>query len=126
MPDQPSATKKLKRVLNYAILSAALLFCGVAVKKLYFVKPADYKIAPHARLTIKGVDWTKADRTLVLALKKDCRYCTESAQFYRKLVRELANEGNTQVIALFPEKETGGDAYLSESKEPDPLRERSP
>ena len=38
------------------------------------------------------VDWTRSEPTLLLAVSKGCRYCTESAPFYGRLVRPCPQE----------------------------------
>ena len=115
LPHKVSANK-LKLALNVAIVLAVFVLGAVLVKRSYFVQPGeyDYKLAPDARLKIAGVDWAKTDRTLLIAMRKDCRYCSESAPFYRRLVPELTKQGNVNVIALFPEGENGGDAYIND------------
>jgi hypothetical protein len=110
------SSNRLKLTLNVAIVLAGLIFGAVLVMRFYFAEPGeyDYKLAPQARLQIAGVDWAKADQTVLIAMRKDCRFCSESAPFYRRLVPELTKQGNSRVIALLPERENGGEAYISE------------
>lgn len=107
--------ENVKRVLNVVIVLVALFLCGLVAKILLFDRPAnyDYAIAPHAKLSIDGVDWTKTDRTILVALGKGCKYCTESAQFYHRLVQSLADHTNVRFVAVFSEKETDAEDYLS-------------
>lgn len=110
------SSRRLGLALNAAIVLAVLLLAGILVRRSYFATSAeyDYKIAPHAKLSIPGVDWSAAGQTLLIALRKDCKYCAESAVFYRRLISSLTKEGKVRVIALFPEEETGTEAYLNE------------
>ena len=110
------SSRRPSRALNAAIFLAVLLLAGVLVRRFYFATPTeyDYKIAPHAKLSIPGVDWMAAGRTVLIVMRKDCKYCAESAAFYRRLVSSLTKEGNAKVIALFPEQESGAEAYVSE------------
>ena len=116
MTRQANVPSTLNRLLNAAIIVAAVFLLGVLAKKLFWDQPPDhnYRIATNARLAIKDVDWTKTDRTLLIALGKECKYCAESARFYRRLVQALADKDDTRMIALFSEKEVGGEAYLKE------------
>lgn len=106
----------MNRLLNAAIIVAAVFLLGLLAKKLFWERPPDhnYRIATNARLAIKDIDWTKADRTVLIALGNECKYCADSAGFYRRLMQGLANNHDTRVMALFPEKESGGEAYLRE------------
>ena len=49
-----------------------------------------------------GVDWSRANRTLVLALSTRCHFCTESSEFYRRLTPAAISAG-IPVVAVFPQ-----------------------
>lgn len=85
----------------------------VTVRKYYFqpTENSAYKIAPEARLRIDGVNWTDSERTVLVALAKDCKYCSASAKFYRRLVAGL-NNTDTRLIAVFAENDSDAEAYL--------------
>lgn len=110
------------RILNIAILVAAIVLSTVLVKK-YFLPAShnsDYRIAPDARLIINGINWADSERTVLVALGKECKYCSESAVFYRRLAAAIAGQRNTRLIALFSEKESDGEAYLEHLAVPIP------
>ncbi|HEV2492315.1 MAG TPA: hypothetical protein VG204_04510 [Terriglobia bacterium] len=50
---------------------------------------------------IPGVDKVKNARTLVLALSITSPYCSESAEFYRRVEQERAND--VKLVAIFPQ-----------------------
>ena len=102
------------RILNVAILVAAILLSTVLVKKFFLraTHNSDYRIAPDARLIINGINWADSERTVLLALGKECKYCSDSAEFYRRLAAGIAGKTNIRLIALFSEKESAGEAYL--------------
>jgi rhodanese-related sulfurtransferase len=104
------------RILNVAILVAAILLSTVLVKKFFLpaAHNADYRIAPDARLIINGINWADSERTVLVVLGKECKYCSDSAEFYRRLAAGIAGKTNTRLIALFPEKESAGEVYLKE------------
>jgi hypothetical protein len=104
------------RILNIAILVAAIVLSTVLVKKFFFsaAHNSDYRIARDARLIINGINWADSERTVLIALGKECRHCSDSAEFYRRLAAGIAGQTNTRLIALFSEKESEGEAYLKQ------------
>lgn len=110
------------RILNIAILVAAILLSTVLVKKFFLpaAHNSDYQVARDARLIINGINWADSERTVLVALGKECKYCSESAEFYRRLAAGVAGQTNIRLIALFSEKESDGDAYLKHLAVPIP------
>ena len=80
--------KRVEFVANIAIIVAAVLLVALAINR-FLLKPksapinqaADYLKAGD-KVTLPGFDWTRSERTLVMALSTNCRYCTESAPWY--------------------------------------------
>ena len=108
------------RILNVAILIVAIALSSLLVKK-FFLQPtqnSDYRIAPEARLSISGVNWADSDRTVLLALSKGCKYCSESAEFYRRLAAGITSQTTMRLIAVFSEKESDAEAYLKQLEVP--------
>jgi|SRR5687768_6180027 len=108
------------RILNIAILLAALALSALLVKKFFF-EPAqnpEYRIAANARLSINGINWADSDRTVLLALGKECKYCSESAEFYRRLAAGIASQSNTRLMAVFSENAQDAEAYLKQLEVP--------
>lgn len=108
------------RILNIAVLVVALVLSALLVKKFFF-QPAqnpDYRIAANATLSINGINWADSDRTVLVALEKECKYCSESAQFYRRLAAGIASQTNMRLIAVFSEKESEAEAYLRQLEVP--------
>jgi hypothetical protein len=105
----------LGRVLNFAILLAALGL-GLVVFRNFYPRKAEspaYKIVAGAHLTIPGVDFGSSERTVLLALSKTCKYCSESAPFYKRFNAAIKNS-KVRLIALLPENQEGGESYLQE------------
>lgn len=110
------------RILNIAILVVALLLSALLVKKFFF-NPAqqspNYQLSTNSSLRIKGINWADSDRTVLLALSRDCKYCSQNAGFYRRLAGSLVSESKTRLIAVFPDRQQGaGEAYLKELEIP--------
>ena len=112
--------KRTELLANIAILIVAILLSVVLVKRFFLDnnKPdnqaAANQLAPGDRVPVEGIDWAKSGRTLLLVLQKGCRYCTESAPFYQRLIKETADRNDVKMIALFPQSVTEGKQYLDE------------
>jgi hypothetical protein len=89
---------------NVAILCVCILIGVICVKKFLLSDPLNAVEMPRkgTRIELGGVSWGRADRTLVLALSTRCRYCNESADFYRRLAPVAAAAG-VPVVAVFPQ-----------------------
>lgn len=108
------------RLLNVAILLAAVVLSALLVKKFFF-QPAQnpsYRIATNATLIINGINWADSEQTVLIALGKECKYCSESAEFYRRLAAGIASQTKTRLIAVFSEKESEAEAYLKQLEIP--------
>jgi thioredoxin-related protein len=107
-------------VANVAIIIAALLFSSVLVKS--YLTQSDRKIGstspPVAQkvmqkgdvVNVPNMTWPQNGRTLLLALSTTCHFCTDSAQFYRRISKE---HGDTHLIALVPQDTNEGEEYLA-------------
>lgn len=110
--------KKIEFVAHIAIIVIAILLGVVLVKR--FLLPHKHEpasgpeVAAGTRLSLPGIDWIKNGQTMILVLSKDCRYCTESAPFYQRLVLEKAKHKNTRLIAFFPQAVEVGQNYLGD------------
>ena len=109
------------RILNIAIVLVALLLSGLLVRKFFFQRSAqnpNYQLAANEKLRINGINWADSDRTVLLALSKECKYCARSAEFYRRLAAGIGKRNNMRLLAVFSEKESEGDAYLRQLEVP--------
>ncbi len=111
-----AVAKRTELVANVAIIIVAMLL-GIVLVRNYLL-PHRHRLAPQitsgSRISIPGVDWIKNDRTLVLALQKDCHFCTESATFYRRVVENAARSGKVRLVAVMPNESKVGRSYLRE------------
>jgi peroxiredoxin len=104
--------KRLEIATNVAILCAFLLVAALAAKRLW--EPSSSRSsAPSigAKVSLQGIDWSESRQNLVLALSTGCRFCSESADFYRRLVPS-ANSNGTRVLAILPQSVSDGRFYL--------------
>lgn len=89
---------------NVAILGVCILIGVIGVKKFLLDDPhaAAHLLRKGSRIELPGVDWGRADRTLVLALSTQCHFCDDSSEFYRRLAPEAAAAG-VPLVAVFPQ-----------------------
>ena len=111
--------KRAELIANIAIVVVAILLCVVLVKRFILTsEPANpaaaNQLAAGERVPLNDVEWVKSKHTLLLVLQKGCRYCTESAPFYQRLIQETANRSDVKLIALLPQSVTEGKQYLDE------------
>ncbi len=105
---------RLIKTINLAIVFVAVLLAIVIVRK-YFLTTAPQalpSIAVGTEISIPDVDWTATPRTLLIVLRNDCRFCTESAPFYRQLVAKSSGFQNLRLIAVSPHSTNITRQYL--------------
>src|SRR5205085_2453370 len=112
MPLLATPRQWIGRLLNICLLLTLCIFVGLLIKR-HYSKSKPPIIGPSARIAISGVDLSKSPRTLVLAVAKDCKYCTDSARFYRRLIEDFATRNDIQIVVLFPESTAEGRWYLN-------------
>ena len=107
------------RILNIAILLVALVLSALLVRKFFFnPDPPNYRLTTNATLRVNGINWADSDRTVLLALSKECKYCSRSAEFYRRLAAGIASQPRTRLVAVFSEKESQAETYLKQLEVP--------
>ncbi len=116
--------KKLEVLANVAIISVSLIIGYILVKDKILNRPtANNNLATSntnnrpkigEKVQIQNVDWGKNGQTLLVVLSKGCKFCSESAGFYQRLVKESADKTNQHVIAVFPQDVETGKNYLKE------------
>ena len=99
---------------NVAIIVVAVLVALTLGKRYLFPPapaPAPNEIVAGTTVSVPNFDWSRSNRTLMLVLQKDCRYCTESAAFYRTLVSTAPGKA-TRLLAVLPQEESVAREYL--------------
>jgi thiol-disulfide isomerase/thioredoxin len=111
--------RKIEIAANIAIMVVAALLCVVLVKNYLIPHPAltangmatDNQIQTGAKISMQEIDWAKNGQTLLLALSTTCHFCSESAPFYQRLVKELGS--NTRIVAILPQSLSDSKDYLN-------------
>jgi hypothetical protein len=109
--------KRVEVFSNVAIIIVALLLSAVLVKNYLLPRPAQANVGAAtkglvntgAKLSLRDVDWSQSDQTLVLALSNSCHFCSESGPFYQRLAQ---SKGGTRLIAVLPQPVEDGQKYL--------------
>jgi len=112
--------KRVEFLANIAIVIVALVLGVVLVKR--FLLPGDEprpiatdrSIKVGTKLSVDGVDWARNERTLVLALSTDCRFCTDSAPFYRQFAQKRSEGARIKLVAVLPQEISESQKYLSD------------
>ncbi len=110
--------KKIEVAANIAIIVVAVILITVVTRQYLLpsrgrdqVQRAGAPKGPQRGDAVKlpGVDWLRNGKTILIAVSTNCRFCTQSAPFYQRLVNE---HDDAQLIALVPQTGEEGQAYL--------------
>lgn len=108
--------RKLEVAAYCAIIVLCAVACATLIKK-FILSPS--AVSPE-RPAIIGTtlplnhDWTQSDKTLLFVLSETCRFCDESAPFYRQLITQFSGRQNVQFVAVFPQKIESAKKHLSQ------------
>jgi peroxiredoxin len=113
--------KRVELLSNIAIIAVAILL-GILLVNRYLMLPGSPKsepvegarIKPGMKLSLSGVDWGRGDKTLLMVLSTNCRYCTESVPFYQRLAQQKALRKNARLIAILPQSHGEAEKYLND------------
>jgi hypothetical protein len=108
----------MERILRPAavvLLAIISIVTGILVARQFIRSKTHQQSTLQGRRLAANIDWTRSDRTLVLALQVRCRYCADSIGFYRTLVPKAANQG-IRVVGIFPDDTLEAEEYLRHSE----------
>lgn len=107
--------RKIELVANISIISVALLLGYIGVKR-FLVPGSGAKtgnlIRVGAKLPLADHNWSGSAEHLVLVLQTRCHFCSESSQFYQRLLEQSADPQKLDVIAVLPESTNESTQYL--------------
>ena len=66
--------------------------------------------AKDQKIQLPGVDWSRNQQTLVLAISSTCHFCTESAEFYRL----ISARARIHTVAVLPQGAEEARNYLTD------------
>lgn len=113
--------KRLEITANVLLIICGSLFC-VSLVRIYLLgthqhveKPARQPVVGK-KLEAADIEWANNQQTLLLVLQRGCRFCDESAPFYRRLTEELSAKPKTRMVAVLPSAPEETKQYLEEKK----------
>lgn len=111
-------SKKIELTANIAIIVIASLIGTVLIKEYFLSNSSNLQNSDNNRIKTGEkislqVDWAKKERTLLLVLSTNCRFCSESGPFYKRLSEDLQNQKKVQIIAVLPQDDTESQRYLN-------------
>lgn len=114
-------TRTIELTTNIVIITVAVLLSIVLVNNhiLHGGQPdaraldSPRTIPTGTKVSLRDVNWAANKRTLLMVLSDGCRFCTESADFYKKLAQERAKHDDMRIIAVLPQEVSAGQAYLN-------------
>jgi thioredoxin-related protein len=102
---------RLEVVSNVAIIVLAVIVAAIALRNYVFTPRASVELPQGTQLALPDVRWGQGSHTLVMVLRKDCQFCSASAEFYRRLLTESARL-RVPVIAALPDELAASQEYL--------------
>jgi thioredoxin-related protein len=129
------AFRKVQFLSNIATIVIAVLLSIIAVKLYLFPTPQtanltssvetvrvpakpDLQPRTNSQITpvgqavpIQGIDWKKNKKTLVMYVSTKCHFCSESAPFYQRLVKEHSSK-DVNFMAVLPQSVDEAKVYL--------------
>jgi hypothetical protein len=108
------ATRTVNTILNVCIFGAAtaLLFVGWQTYGTSIAKASLTSAMTGKVVRIPGAPSPRSNRTVVLALSANCRFCSDGAPFYRRLADRASRRGEIRVVATLPQPVDEGRSYL--------------
>jgi hypothetical protein len=52
------------------------------------------------KVNLPGVDWAQNEQPLLLVLDEKCRFCTESAPFYQRLIQAISTNSKLRLVSV--------------------------
>lgn len=108
--------QKIEATANILVIAVALLIIGILAHRHFFstAPPATPPKSPTlgSRVSLADFDWSKSNKNVLLVLRSGCRFCAESAEFYKKLIEQTKGK-NVRVVAVFPQSKEEAEKYLN-------------
>ncbi|HMH43706.1 MAG TPA: hypothetical protein VK557_09500 [Pyrinomonadaceae bacterium] len=110
--------RKIEVVANVGIIVVAIVVCIAAVR--YFRTKGSgshtsaQSIAAGTKIDLPNENWATNQKTLLLALSTQCKYCSASAEFYQRLIKTASP--NTKLVAVLPQPREESQQYLTALK----------
>ncbi|HET9402871.1 MAG TPA: hypothetical protein VFO34_18130 [Candidatus Acidoferrales bacterium] len=99
--------RKIELAANVAILAFVAIVGTLYVRREYLSQPRLQSVKVGDRLPLlTNYAWNEHTKTLLLAIRDGCRFCEDSAPFYRELAKLESNgQLGAHVLLAFPDEE---------------------
>lgn len=108
--------KVLDRSVSIAIIIASVVFVGVIAHKYLIENKRSLALTAEVpvgkKLDLPDINRSGNGHTVIIALKKGCNFCSESAPFYRRLHQEISSQQNIPLVAVLPSAIEDSRKYL--------------
>ena len=117
--------RRIRAGVLWAIVGAALGgSVVVGVRQWTAFRPPLAEDGFRLDAAVSGIDFSRAARTLILAIRQDCPACSASMPFYRRLTQRATTD--VQVVVAVPPQDVEIEGYLSaHGVDPDAVVRRS-
>lgn len=116
--------KHIEVAANILIVVVAVLCLVVIWQKYFRTQPQPQQTEQANRPAMKvptvgsmvsavDVDWSKHKKNVLLVLQVGCRFCSESAGFYKTLIEQTKDKG-VSVLAVLPQSKEEARKYLDD------------
>ena len=110
--------QKVELVANILIIVVAIALGVVLIQKYFFSaavvnQQARVNPAIGSKLNVPDLNFSGQPKTLVLVLQTGCRFCNESAPFYKHIIESTRNK-NIKLVAVFPTSIEESRAHLND------------
>ena len=108
--------KRLDLVANVAVIVTSVALLGFLGNSWYESRHAPQSSVARAQalvgstVQLTSVDFTRKDKTLVIAIFDTCHFCKESQPFYRQLAQTPS--GTANLIAVLPMPQPDAENYV--------------
>jgi peroxiredoxin len=108
-------SKTRSELAAYLLVITVSIILGVSIGRFLLLRAGSSPLAQleGTKFQLADADWQKSKNTLVIAFRVGCRYCHDSAEFYRVL-SEQCRLKNVRLIAVSPNPVSEGQQYLKE------------
>lgn len=95
--------KKVELFISISILVFSVFISAFLIHKYIFSSssPPESVQAVNKQIIVPDVDWSEQPKTLILALEAGCRFCNESAPFYKRIINSVKSN-NVKLVAVLP------------------------
>ena len=112
--------KRIQTVTAFAFLILCVSASAFALKQTFWPEGPTILVPPGARtspppppsmyqpgekIEFPGVDFAQSSRTVVLVVRKGCRFCDESMPFYQRLGSNAAVSSRSRIVIVAPDDE---------------------